>query len=227
MLDNSLRGQSKSNGFIENANRFVAGQIRTLRSALQHNLQQSIDRNHIIITWLVKYASTLITLFHVGKDGKTAYQRRKGKSIHPFLVECGEKVMYEPLPDKHNKDNKLDDRFIDGIYLGISQRNGEYFIGTADGIMGSRTIKRYPLERRWDKELIDQIRGVPWNLQPEPDEQIKLQMSPEFDDNIPERISSRPEQQMPKTRRTKLNNKDHNIAQLVKQCGPQHGPKTQ
>ncbi len=72
MLDNSMRGQSKSNGFIENANRFVAGQIRTLRSDLQSRLGRVLDRNHIIITWLVKYASTLITVFHIGKDGKTA-----------------------------------------------------------------------------------------------------------------------------------------------------------
>ena len=80
VLENSLRGQSKSNGFIENVNMFVAGQIRTLRSALQSNLQHVIGRNHIIITWLVKYASTLITLLHVGKDCKTARQRRKSKS---------------------------------------------------------------------------------------------------------------------------------------------------
>ena len=92
VLENLLRGQSKSNGFIENANRFVAGQVRTLRSALQYKLQQPIDRNHIIMTWLVKYAATLITLFHVGKDGKTAYQRRKGKTTHPLLVEFAEKL---------------------------------------------------------------------------------------------------------------------------------------
>ena len=93
VLENSVRGQSKTNVFIENANRFVAGQIRTLRSALQQNLQQPIDRNHIVITWLVKYASTLITMFHVGKDGKTTYQRRKGKIIHPIFAEFCEKVM--------------------------------------------------------------------------------------------------------------------------------------
>ena len=48
-LENSLRGQSKSNGFIENANRFVESQIRTMRSALNANLQTVIDRNHLVI----------------------------------------------------------------------------------------------------------------------------------------------------------------------------------
>ena len=80
IFENSFKGHSQSNGFIENANRFLAGQIRTLRSALQRNLQRTIDRNHIIITWLVRYAATLITVYHVGKDGKTALQRRKAVS---------------------------------------------------------------------------------------------------------------------------------------------------
>ena len=112
-LENSLRGQSKSNGFIENANRFVESQIRTMRSALNTNLQTVIDRNHIVMTWLIKYAATLITVFHIGKDGKTAYQRRKGKTMHPFLVQFCEKIMYKPLPDRDNKQNKLDARFVD------------------------------------------------------------------------------------------------------------------
>lgn len=87
-LENSLRGQSKSSGFNENANRFVESQIRTLRSALNSNLQTVINGNHIIMTWLVRYAATLITVFHTGKDGETAYQRRKGKTMHPFFEIC-------------------------------------------------------------------------------------------------------------------------------------------
>ena len=48
--ENSIRGKSRSNGFIENANKFVAGQIRTLRSALHSNLKRVIGRDHPIIT---------------------------------------------------------------------------------------------------------------------------------------------------------------------------------
>ena len=47
--ENSIRGQSRSNGFIENANKFVAGQIRTLRSALHTNLNHVINRDHPVI----------------------------------------------------------------------------------------------------------------------------------------------------------------------------------
>ena len=70
--DNSMRGQSRSNGFIENANIFTAGQIRTLRSALHSNLGRVVNRDHPIITWLVRYVASLISVLHIGKDGKTA-----------------------------------------------------------------------------------------------------------------------------------------------------------
>ena len=60
-------------------------------------------------------------------------------------------VLYKPLPDKHNKDNKVDERLSDGIYLGINQRNGEYYIGTSIAVIGARTIRRRPADERWDK----------------------------------------------------------------------------
>ena len=72
------------------------------------------------MTWLVRYAGVLITFFHVGKDCKTAYNRRKGKDTHPYLVEFAEKVLFKPLTNRHNKLNKLDERFEDGVFLGIS-----------------------------------------------------------------------------------------------------------
>ncbi len=174
ILENSIKGQSKSNGFIENANRFLASQVRTLRSDLQSKIGQIIDRNHVIITWLVKCASSLLNLFHIGSDGKTAYERRKGKKTHPLLVPFGEKVMYKPLPTSKSKKNALDDRFLEGVYLGISQRNGEYFIGTHDGVLGSRTIKRHPYEQRWDFDFINNIKGVPWQLQPDEENPVTI-----------------------------------------------------
>ena len=86
-----MRGQSKSNGFIEDANRSVAGQIRTLRRALHGNLDRVVNRDHLVITWLVRYVATLISVYHVGKECKTAYQRRKGKVLHIHVVGISRK----------------------------------------------------------------------------------------------------------------------------------------
>ena len=178
--ENSIRGQSRSNGFIENANKFVAGKIRTLRSALHTNLNHVINRDHPIITWLVRYAATLISVYHIGKDGKTAYQRRKGKVLNIPIVDFAEKVMYRPLPDKHNKHNKLDAKFYDGIYLGFNQRNSEYYISDEQGkIVGSRTIKRHTIDNRWSYDFVNGVKGVPWDLE---GEDVNISLTPEFDE---------------------------------------------
>ena len=122
VLENSIKGASQTNGFIENANRTVAAQIRTMRSALNTNLGCKVHRDHTSMTWLVKYAGTLINMFHVGKDGRTAYQRRKGKTTHPVLVPLGEKILYKPVPDKRGKPSKLDDRFSMGSFMASAKR---------------------------------------------------------------------------------------------------------
>ena len=49
------------------------------------------SRDHPVLTWLVRYAATLIIVYHVGKDGKTAYQRREGKALNIPIVDFAER----------------------------------------------------------------------------------------------------------------------------------------
>ena len=65
--------------------------------------------------WLVRYAVTFIIVYHVGKVCKTAYQRRKGKTMRRPLLDVCEKVMHEKVNNKHCKQNKLDETFL-GVY---------------------------------------------------------------------------------------------------------------
>ena len=114
----------------------------------------------MIIKWLVRYAATLIFVHHVGKDCKTAYQRRKGKNMRQPLGEFGEKVMYKPLNNTHDKQNKLDEQLLAGGYFGFSQRSGEYIIGAEEGIDGARIIRRHTPDKQWDPDIINEIMGV-------------------------------------------------------------------
>ena len=171
VCENSVRGKSQTNGFIENANQFVAGQIRTLRCDLQSKLTGKLNRNHPVMTWLVRYAGVLINMFHIGKDGRTPYERRKGKKAHPNLVDFAEKVLFRPV--KADK-NKLEDTFIEGVFFGINARNGEYVMGTPEGFHDSRTIRRLVPDRRWEMDYLNQIRGVPWNLEPDSDNPVRI-----------------------------------------------------
>ncbi len=94
--------------------------------------------------------------------------------------------MCKTLPVDLPKDAKMDAKFLDGVYLGISQRNSEYFIGTPEGVFGSRTIKRFPYEERLNFEFIDKVKGVPWLLRLDPETAVDIKISPEIDLDMPE-----------------------------------------
>ena len=58
---------------------------------------------------------------------------------------------------------KADDRFGEGIYLGITTRSEEYIIGTKDGVLRARSIKRKGnREEQWNVEQFKELRGTPW-----------------------------------------------------------------
>ena len=77
------------------------------------------------------HASDIITRYHVYKDGRTGYQDWKGK---PFKIEClefGECVMYHP-PGLKGRD-KFENRWREGVWLGIADMTNEVIIGTDGG----------------------------------------------------------------------------------------------
>ena len=55
----------------------------------------------------------------MGKDGKTPYERLKGKQAKKELCELGEKVHYMPLKTK-NGIASMDQRYQIGLWLGVN-----------------------------------------------------------------------------------------------------------
>ena len=48
--------------------------------------------------WLLRWAAMSLSRFQVGQDGKTAYEKTKGKKPTVLGVEFGEKVLYKLKP---------------------------------------------------------------------------------------------------------------------------------
>ena len=88
-MENSPTYSSKSNGVIERGVQTVQGVIRTLRSALEGRWGVRLDPEHCVWTWLIEYASWIINRAEVGHDGKTPYERIKGKVARLPGVEFG------------------------------------------------------------------------------------------------------------------------------------------
>jgi len=99
-------GESRANGEVERYVQTIQGQVRTLKMALETRYQKKIGENHNILPWLVMYAGMLINICSIGEDGKTAYERRRGKSFKRDIPEFGESIWYLK-PGSAGKD-KLD-----------------------------------------------------------------------------------------------------------------------
>ena len=82
-----------------------------------------------------------------------------------------------------------EERWKEGIWLGVREQSGEIIVGTKDGVVKCRTFKRKATEEeRWDVKFLDEMVGVPWMPLPgryNVDLQIKVKM-PEGSDDLVE-----------------------------------------
>ena len=92
--ENSPKGESQSNGSIESAIRELAGMTRTLKDAIESKIGEPLGQDHPMLPWIVEHSGTVITRYRIGKDGRTAYQRIKGKNPSNRVVPLEEKVLY-------------------------------------------------------------------------------------------------------------------------------------
>ena len=108
-----------------------------------------------IMTWVVKYAVQLINRYSAGKDGRSACRRIKGTECMAPVAEFGECIWCKPYEKVQPRaENNAESRWREGIWLGFEQGTNGVYIGTAEGIARSGTIKRRPPGERWSAEAI-------------------------------------------------------------------------
>lgn len=84
----------RSNGAVERAVRSIQEQVRTMEADpdIKSGLQVGPGVNFFVrlIQWMAEHDSCIIRRFKVGQDGRTAYERTKGrKSNRPFVRSLG------------------------------------------------------------------------------------------------------------------------------------------
>ena len=142
-------GDPASNGLAEKGVQEVVGQARARKLGLEDRMKCSIPLTHRIIPWLVEAAAFDLRSFCIGHDGRTPYERLKGKKMRTPIAEFGETVLYK-VPDRggDHQLGKVEARWGSGIWLGLRARSMEHLIGTEGGIRTARTIQRRPLSDR-------------------------------------------------------------------------------
>ena len=99
---------------------------------------------------------------HVGELGKTAVQLIRGSKSSRKIAQFGEKILYKPLKLSGHRRRNMEDTFLDGIFLGMMKlRSDEILVGTARGVIKTRTLRRRVEEEQWDTEFAKSIKGEP------------------------------------------------------------------
>ena len=106
------------------------------------------------------HSAHTLNRYLIGLDGKTARQRLRGRAFKAPIVEYAECIWY--LNSKSVGKDRMNTRWGSGIWLGIREESGETFVGTADGVIKTRSIRRKAGAERWNKELFNSIKGTPW-----------------------------------------------------------------
>ena len=162
VVEESPVGSHQSNGIIERSVQGVEGQLRVLKSALEGRIGKRISAERRIVKFMAEYGAYLLNRLEVGKDGKTAYERVRGKKGRVLGVEFGEKLLWKVRPKERLE--KIQPRWEYGIFVGVKRKGGEVWVATKEGGMKAvRSVRRIPVEERWGEDCLNWVKNVPWN----------------------------------------------------------------
>ena len=166
MHEHPAVGDSQANGSIENGVKTVFGQIRTMRLALGQHLGCRLPLDHPIMSWMTEYAARLLSLFNVGHDGRTAYERLRGKKFVAPIPEFAEMVwapetFKKNVPREHR--GKLRSRWRRAVYLGMVPMTAEMYVWDGTEVKKVRGVRRMDIHHRWDKGMIQGLNVRPWD----------------------------------------------------------------
>ena len=181
LLEHSPVGDHQANGYAERGIQEVEGMVRTLHSALEEKVGVNITATHPIMTWLVPHCADLLNCFLIGSDGRTPYERLKGKQFHGEMCEFGSDVFFRTTGEIHG--GVLEERWMEGIWLGKKKNSGEHIIASREkDICKSASVRQKLESESWNTAAILDITGTPWNLSGKreelPEQQARISESP-------------------------------------------------
>ena len=122
------KGESQSNGRVEEAGKTVRGFTRVFKEHLEEKTTTKLEPEDVILQWMIRWAAMNASRFLVGKDGRTGYERRRGRKCKLHSLPIGEKVWYKRIRKNKNQEKKLDTEWFEGTWLGHNRASNEILI---------------------------------------------------------------------------------------------------
>ena len=127
---------SASNGVVERGIQSVQGQIRTIKDGLESRWKREASAVECVVPWIVEWSAHVLNRFEVGKDGRTSYERCKGKPARHLGIEFGEAVLWSRKPSGGPL-GKLSVAWSNGVFLCIKGLSGEVIVSDSSGVYKS------------------------------------------------------------------------------------------
>ena len=82
---------------VEEAGKTVREFTGVLKEQTEDKLGIKISSEDVITPWMVRWAAMICSRYLVGKDGRTAYERRRGRKCNLVVVPFGEVVWHREV----------------------------------------------------------------------------------------------------------------------------------
>ena len=140
---------------MENYQKQLQGQVRTMLAALQDRTQYRPNTDNALMQWTVRHAAWLIPRFK-RTDVQSPFYRAMGGPCRGKLLEFGESVLAH-LPEvgkgPGNPAPKLADRWKSAVWLGESDLTDEHLFRTDEGVVYARSVRRLAENCRSEENL--------------------------------------------------------------------------
>ena len=131
----------KATSLAESAVKDVKDAVRTNLACLVRRFGREFPGGHPVLPWLVKYSVAMVNRCRRGPEGKAACELRKGRKFARALPHFAEKILFM-IPGVTKGAARVEPRWEDGIFLGVSDRSDELYVGTERGTHKVRTVRR-------------------------------------------------------------------------------------
>jgi len=98
VLELKPRYSAQSMGGVENINKEVKNLLRVFVLFLKDVAKVQLHTSHPLVAWLVRHVGWLICMYRVRVDGRTSYERLKGRPYNGNIAMFAECVWYR-TPD--------------------------------------------------------------------------------------------------------------------------------
>ena len=91
------KGESASNGTVEEAGKTIRSLAKVFKDMIESKIGEEITSDCVLMSWLIRWVAMMHSRFKIGIDGKTGYERQKGRKCKQEVIPFAEKVMYKKL----------------------------------------------------------------------------------------------------------------------------------